>query len=506
MKKIILFITILFIWLNSVNATELQFSTETGYFLPWHFNINEGEGHLFKRVDYWGWTVTRAVHDFDGTRLFYTVIPWNPNDYKWLINYINLWEGRFMILYWVRGSADDVATTYYSIIDTWLQTITYHWWLYRPVEGSQYSNYTYLEIWAFADNNGDRVIVWKNNHYESNYCYNITQNNHTCDLSNINLLASEFFKAERINNLTSSKYNISIVLGVIFWNNEIANIEYNWYDSNNNISINWEFNLEHSIFSWIYRNLFYHFEPTTQTFYLLQSNGWGHTYNVWLNLTDNSVIKEIIYQNEFLVWITPEGNFMTKSIDVYNKMADFLKEPYLTPYYFNNELKVWYYSTISNMWVYDTEEESTIYVWGIELPWNWGGGETGTGSIIYDESIFICDQDGDGDCELLNWEIFVFIWNFFKYLWDSLLNFFWNVKDLIIKIGGAYTDEVKTFSFINTTNAEDISAIFNNPQHEEDFNGTTLWKFVIFFKWFIAFIFFVIWIAFFISINRKKND
>jgi hypothetical protein len=43
-----------------------------------------------------------------------------------------------------------------------------------------------------------------------------------------------------------------------------------------------------------------------------------------------------------------------------------------------------------------------------------------------------------------------------------MIDFFANIRDLIIKLSGSFTDEVKTFSFIPSANAtESMSSIIN---------------------------------------------
>lgn len=134
-------------------------------------------------------------------------------------------------------------------------------------------------------------------------------------------------------------------------------------------------------------------------------------------------------------------------------------------------------------------------------PWTW------TGTIDYDDSIFNFDIDGDGEVWLLNWEIFIWIWNTIKYFFVKLMSFFSNIKELIEKLGESFTSEEKTFSFISTTYAtQDISSIINDNVNEAEYKETVLGKLDLFIKWFIAFFILVIGIAFFIWVNRRKND
>ena len=138
-----------------------------------------------------------------------------------------------------------------------------------------------------------------------------------------------------------------------------------------------------------------------------------------------------------------------------------------------------------------------------------GGNWTGTGSINYDDSIFNFDQDGDGEIGILNWEIFIWIWNAIKYFFNKIMEFFGNIKNLIEKLSEAFTSEEKTlsFNFIATANATDnISTYINWNVDETQYQGTVLWKIDSLIKWYIAFFILVIWIAFFIWVNRNKND
>lgn len=130
---------------------------------------------------------------------------------------------------------------------------------------------------------------------------------------------------------------------------------------------------------------------------------------------------------------------------------------------------------------------------------------TGSGTISYTDEVFEWDTDGDG--EVWIWEFFSWIAKSIKYFFEKILEFFSNLKDLLLKFGGAFTDEVKTFSFINKVNASnEINLLFDNVD-QEAYNNTTLGKLNLFFKWFIWFIVLVIWISIFIVIlKNKKND
>jgi len=139
---------------------------------------------------------------------------------------------------------------------------------------------------------------------------------------------------------------------------------------------------------------------------------------------------------------------------------------------------------------------------GTTTIWTW------TGAISYDGSVFNFDTNGDGSVGVLNWELFVWIWNVFKYFFDKLISFFSNIKALIEKLGGSFTSEVKTLSFIPSVHAYSgvaISSYFNNNVDEVAYKQTTIWKIDLLIKWFIAFFILTIWIAFFIWINRHKN-
>ena len=125
------------------------------------------------------------------------------------------------------------------------------------------------------------------------------------------------------------------------------------------------------------------------------------------------------------------------------------------------------------------------------------------GSIPYDDSIFYLDP-----ASTTVW-IFQSIFNFFKYIFEKILTFFGNLAELVEKLSEIFTDEEKTFSFnfIQSVNATaDISSIINNNVNEVAYKETVLWKIDLFIKWFIWFFILVVGMAFFIWINRKRND
>ncbi|NOQ50457.1 MAG: hypothetical protein GQ557_02170 [Mycoplasmataceae bacterium] len=169
--------------------------------------------------------------------------------------------------------------------------------------------------------------------------------------------------------------------------------------------------------------------------------------------------------------------------------------------FFNNDLSVIDSGEIiDNTWIDPGGETWT----GIINIW------TGSGSITYNQDIWNFDIDGDGDIELLNWEIFIWIWNVIKYYFSKMISFFSSLADLIQRLWDISTDEIKTISlrslFFNKVHAEnEIATIFNSVDKEE-FKKTSIWKIDTILKWFIYFFILIFWMSFFIFVNKKKND
>lgn len=169
-----------------------------------------------------------------------------------------------------------------------------------------------------------------------------------------------------------------------------------------------------------------------------------------------------------------------------------------------NDNAYYLYRNWNTIYLHTTADlyDDSITIWSV-----WGGEVwTGTTLIEYDESIWDFDLDGDGEVWLLNWEIFSAIWNMFKYLFDSLMNFFANIKALVEKLNWIFTTEVKTFSFMPWVNAYDnwlTNAL--NSIGGEWYEETFLWKFDGFIRAFVYFFVFIVWIVVFISINKNKN-
>lgn len=171
----------------------------------------------------------------------------------------------------------------------------------------------------------------------------------------------------------------------------------------------------------------------------------------------------------------------------------------------NNWLTDYFYTVWRKQYVFTSSNpfESGIYDPGGtgEDPGTW----TGSG-IDYDESIW--DFDTDGDEDVWFWEFFIWIGRVIGYGVNSIIDFFGELKKLIDMLWDSFTDEVKTFSFIQTASAEEpayIWIMFNTSVDMEAYEETTLWKFNIFVRGFIVFFIFAISLALFIWITRKKG-
>jgi len=125
--------------------------------------------------------------------------------------------------------------------------------------------------------------------------------------------------------------------------------------------------------------------------------------------------------------------------------------------------------------------------------------------INYDNSVFTLDVNGDGEVWILDGEFLIWITNIIKYFFAKLFWFFENIKALVEKLSNIFTVEVKTFSFIPSANASELSDALNWVD-KEAFKWTTLWKIDTFIKWFVTFFVFIIWLVVFIWLNKRKND
>lgn len=219
-------------------------------------------------------------------------------------------------------------------------------------------------------------------------------------------------------------------------------------------------------------------------------------YDLWFNILLGFKLEKML-----VIPYSWTDNFPTYTINGYlwNFLAwiSYNWSEYIWSYIINNII---YRITDNSVLTYEYLVNDTI--------------DTGTGGldwwntiIIYDDSLFICDTDWDWDCEILNWELFLAIINFFKYIWDSIISSLWSWLDFFKSIDNIYTDEVKTFWFnilwIEKVNATNVASVFNNLNHTE-YEDSALWKLKIFFSAFIQFILIILSMVFFILINKKS--
>lgn len=122
----------------------------------------------------------------------------------------------------------------------------------------------------------------------------------------------------------------------------------------------------------------------------------------------------------------------------------------------------------------------------------------------YDPAIF--NWDKNGDWEVSFWEFFSWLWNFIKYIFQKIIDFFVNIYSLVQQLWTIFSSDIKTFSLIPETYAIDEHSLPNSFKFtwmQTGFDSTWMWKMVIFLKAFLAFICFGMWLGVFVYLNKK---
>jgi len=289
---------------------------------------------------------------------------------------------------------------------------------------------------------------------------------------------------------------------------------------------------------WTWANVFNFFEWSTSEYFMSE---WDITYQRLYN--DTWYVKSFSWYLSYISLDINANNILHNvPTNIYN-IADYTQDGKSLSYiswtgsneriyyyiwwelFFENDPAIIWNSTIqTTVWIVTNNNWSQLggswstYFQNFWSGWNWstswtwniqGTYTTQTGAVAYDSNIWNWDANGDGSVWILDGEIFVWIANMFKYFFEKLIDFFWNIKALIEKLWSSFTSEVKTLSFIPWAHAYsgvNISSYFNNNVDKVAYKNTTLWKIDTLIKWFIAFFILVVGLAFFIWINRRKND
>jgi len=401
-----------------------------------------------------------------------------------------------------------------------IQPVTNYYWL------SFTYSYAYSPGFTF-DNNNIYLLNLDSNWNPLNYIIPI--NTDTATLSTVSPGILTTFKDTAI----TSYYYLNVSNELIRKNTGTPWFTIFTYDNATNTIINRSLN---EIWSWA--NVFNFFEWSTAEYFMSEGD-----------ITYQRLYNDIWYVNSFSWYLSyisldSNSNNVLHNIpqNIYN-ISDYTQDGKIYAYiswtwsneriyyyiwwelFFENDPAIIWNSTIQTVvWIVTNNNGSWLgWSWSTYFQnfWSWWNGTTSwtwniqwtyttqTGAVSYDSNIWNWDANGDGSVWILDGEIFVWIANMFKYFFEKLVDFFGNIKALIEKLGWSFTSEVKTLSFIPGVHAYsgvNISSYFNNNVDQVAYKQTTLWKIDTLIKWFIAFFILVVGLAFFIWINRRKND
>lgn len=292
-----------------------------------------------------------------------------------------------------------------------------------------------------------------NLNYSDLFVYNGDQNFFLVkdDLDNYSLF---YYKDESINAM--------VCFTELDWYCEITNLNVEWLSS---LNINNTINKQYSNYyystlpnwCWFYSKI----NKETLSCKLIYNNNWSNY--IWLNESD------IILENTFFsqTWLMPY-------INIYN----------------NNWLLSIIYQA-SNLWIYinNTNIDYNNLIW----------------EVAPEQECSIFDYNCDGEVWILNGEflqgLWSWIWTPFGYITDyitKIKNFIWSFQDI-------YTTEERTIWFFQfTPKAEANFNPLDSLPSENDKNIMTDMMF--FWKAYVWFIFFILWLVAFIALNRKKNE
>lgn len=249
--------------------------------------------------------------------------------------------------------------------------------------------------------------------------------------------------------------------------------------------------------------------------YLSLSTNWPYNYYTlwWINTYFNVMTLKKINNWEWAYYNTWPNDSRFYLLFSYASQFYYVNDPKIININYDIGPMVWYIVNtawaITNFsylswWILYNKTDLSWFSWSTADLWIWW---TSTNDE-YDSSIWDFDKNKDGDISI--WEFFSGLRNVFRYFLDRLIAFFANIKNLITQLWWIFTTSEKSFSFdlLSTTYADErvIADMFNTSVNETSYNNSFLWKIDLFFKWFISFFIIIIWISFFIFVNKHRKN
>lgn len=402
---------------------------------------------------------------------------------------INLWKYLILI-----QDVYNVGNTVYAIIDSSTKTKLYWWFLYgRPWSIALIGNEFVSSLWSFNIDTG--ILSTTSTYTTINGMLPIW--NYDKDGNGLSYLGAPFTGVD-----LATYYPVNYTEWGNVWT--VA-----WVSKQLQI---WA--RPFPIISYKYRGPYLISGDKVE--YISYSTLWPYNYYSawWVNTYFNLMTNKRVNNWEWIYYtsLPPESRFFL--LFSANSQFYYVNDPAIINISFDIGPMVWY--VLDTAWA--VSEMYYLSWWslyvkndlrGLKLStsdlWVWGTSSTSTD---YDDTIWDFDTNKDGSISIS--EFFSWIAKVIKYFLAKLLDFFTNIKNLIIQLWWIFSAEVKTFSFDllpkTYRNDAQISDMFNTSVNEENYHNTMIWKMDLFFKWFISFFILVIWISFFIFVNKKRKN
>lgn len=492
MKKFLLFILLFF----SFKSTRADSKIADLYYPPQWF-INQVLNNWFIQDIIWDSSTNyTTIYDFYWNKISRNV--------KWAVLFLNLWDKQFDFNFDQQN--DWIYFNILKMFDTWTWTEVdkilwndiYYELDYTPTIKIWLSNDNL--IFCFQTENNDSCKFREkfnliNDNY-TDYTWSLTGNDLLPFIDNIDIrnikIAKKIIKLND-NWILYKKADNNIYKFITEENNSI------WYEDT---ALQNTTNAKLINFKWIYNginqfwSLIYETGTIIKPVTYITDNGWN-----LINTQDYYIVN---YLTNWDIWKL--YNPTTMGIN-YTLWA---LEPNIWFIHENWQDFKFTYSSGSELW-YTNPDTTNFNIIGSTAGWNiwwttWTGWQDYPTSISNNDlynTLTTWDTDGDGSISIS--EFFSWIWNTIKSFFAWILNLFDEIKKFIWNFTNIWTNEVKHFSFITSTyaNESDVWGKLNTKIWNND-NFT--WKFVTFAKWFLFFIFFIVTLLVFISIKKSKND